>query len=656
MALVHAETSKPGIAPSNAFVLVEWSSLIVQEITGTAHWDVWGLNTIQKSAQVLEICLGQYSRPNIRHSALVVTRRGLRKAFSNNDTRQKTIEEIVNVLTSKATQPSAQNALLLGVVAGVCARKEEAKHILNLKKSEYFTFYTREIIGSKTHVPSHVANGLEDFFVAFTTKDDLARDVIPALEKALLRAPEIVLNDLVTPLFNALPSTIDLSQLLLGNLLKPLLANVKSSNAVIRQGAVSAFKAAIAKSSEVLTIAQIGDEIITPLKAGKLASPDQRAIHADMISILPVSNTIATKLSPALAAIAVKEQNEMALTSITMALIRLSIWSAYNEVELDKSVVEAFTKGISDKKVPAKRLWTTRLAELFWDVEDSSIWDSRLSSLAEAAIGPLISIWQETLINPITAAQTGIIGATYAFTALSNSRLPLSNSAKVSTALKKAQVTQQALIVEPKPSFLLNPRIYGKLTSDDEFKWFVRALSLLSGNISKLEPSSSVALAWSQAVIFTICSASISPETRNIAIQTLSKVYVAHPAQISRILVAGIWQWRNSMAVGEKDGAAAASKTNSQNLHLVVKAICLPPSDRLHNGAPVNQSIREEQLVELLILSRHELLPRVSWIDLCLRMDIDPGTLAKEHQQSLFHSIVQRTEFSENVRIGHEQG
>jgi len=195
---IQAETAKPGLSPANAFVLVEWCSIILQELAETDNWNKWGTLVVECNGWVLDKCLGEATRSNVKHSALVVTRRGLRKVFSKQVDQPKIINEVIQKLCGKGPQPSTKNAVMLGVVAGVCARKPEAKEILTSKKSEFYAYYLREIVGSRTTVPTHVSTALEDFFVAFTTKEDLEKDVIPALEKALLRAPEIILNDLLT--------------------------------------------------------------------------------------------------------------------------------------------------------------------------------------------------------------------------------------------------------------------------------------------------------------------------------------------------------------------------------------------------------------------------------------------------------------------------
>ncbi|TVY78122.1 eIF-2-alpha kinase activator GCN1 [Lachnellula suecica] len=646
---IHTETAKPGLAPSNAFVLVEWCSILLQEISGTSHWDRWGLDTVVSNAQVLELCLGESSRSNVKHSALVVTRRGLRKVFKK-DTRQKAIEDIVQRLTAKGSQSTARNAIMLGVVAGVCSRLPEPKEILLREKSEVYTFYNREIIGSRTVVPPHIAGGLGDFFEAFTTKEDVETQIIPSLEKALLRAPEIVLNDLIEPFFHALPDSIDLSTILQRNLLKPLLSNIKSTNASIRHGALSTFKAIVQKCHDSDAIAKIAEEITTPLKTGKLPSADQRASHAEMLTVLPVSDATVGSVTPAIATAAAKEANEVALSAETSTLLHYLRWGVSNGSEVPKPVIDIFVKGLSDKKVPVKKLWASRLGELFWDINDSDILESSFSALAAAVVPALVDIWQETTSNPIAAAQSGLVTAAYVLTAISSTLLATSES-KVASALKKAAIARQALTMDPKPSFMLNQRIYGKLASDDDYKWLIRALSSLSSDLSTTEPNSAIAAGWSQAVIFCVCSANINPDLRRHASQALAKLYVKDPSQTSRIIVAGLWRWQQAVESEDKDSAAAASKSESQNLHLVVKSICLPPLDIERLGGSVSESIRKEQMVSLLVISRPELLPRINWIDLCLRVEVDPGALAREFGDELIQQILDFTSFKETVCI-----
>ena len=644
---INTETKKPGIAASSAFVLVEYCSILLQEISGTSYWEIWGSEILMSNAQALELCLGESSRSNVKHTALVATRRGLRKAFSQ-DTSQDIIEEALQSLCTKGSQPSARNAVMLGVVAGVCARNPSLKVILEGKKAEIYAFYNREIIGSRATAPVHIACALGDFFADFTTKNDVEQEIVPPLEKALLRAPEIVLNDLVTPLFQSISDSIDLSNTLQTKLLKPLMSNIKSTNAAIRQGALSAFKAAVLKCHDAVVVAKIANEILVPLKSG---TAEQRANYAEMLAMLPLSKSNCASVANSIAAVASKEANEAALASETSAILYYLLHSIQTGTNVEKSVIDTFVKGISDKKITIKKLWTIRLGQLFWDVRDPEVMSSKLTSLSEATIAGLLVIWQEVTANPIPAAQSGLVTAAYVFLGISFSKLALTSSSNVETALKKAQIRSHSLAMEPKPSFLLNPRTYGKLSSHDDFVWFTRALFAFSQEIDSLEPESASAIAWSQAVMFCICSSNVEPAVRRQACQLLSSTYVRYPEKLAKIIIAGLWQWMQSIELGEKDSAAAAAKTENQNLHLVLRSICLTPAEIAQIGGQVPKAVIQDQMVSLLVLSRPELLPRINWIELCLRVEVDPGDLAKTLGDALIQQILDITDFSETVSI-----
>lgn len=633
--VLDAETKKGGLAPSNAFVLVEYCSAILQVTVSESRWKSWGLVIVVSNARALELCVTSKHKA----SAFKATWRGLRKAFQS-DIFEAAIGDSVQKLSTKEAQPSFKNAVMLGAISGVCARKPKAKLVLESKKSLIYSYYTREIIASRTPLAPHISNALKDFFVDFATQEDFEREVVPSLEKALLRAPEIVLNDLLTPLFQSLPNSIDLSNVLRIKLLKPILTNIKSTNPTIRRGALSAFRAVIPNCHDETSIAQVSDEILTPLKGGKISAADQRATHAEMLATLPVSKSNASA-AIGLAAIAGKEANEAALSAETFALLHYLRKRVQNEFALDKSIINAFSKGVSDKKVPVKKLWTIRLGELLWDTEESELSESK--QLVEETITGLIDIWQEVTANSIPAAQSGLVTAAYVLTAISQTKLEAISGAKIETALKKAQVSHQSLVMEPKPSFLLNPRIYSKLSTYDDFTWFVRALFAFPDQLASLDPTSLSAIGWSQAVIFSICSPNVHYDVRRHASHLLSQLYVRHPGNLSKIVASGLWRWLQSIELGEKDSAPISAKTENENLHLVLKAICLTPAEITRRGGVRDQAVVKGQMVSLLVICRPELLPRVSWIELCLKAEVDPGNLARERGDALLEQILDIT-------------
>ncbi|KAK6605177.1 translational activator gcn1 [Botrytis cinerea] len=599
---LDAETKKGGLAPSNAFVLVEYCSAILQVTTNEARWKSWGLVVVTSNARALELCITSKHRP----SALKTTWRGLRNVFQS-AVFETAIGDSVQKLSSKEAQPSPKNAVMLGAISGVCARKPQAKVVLESKKSLIYGYYTREIIASRTPLPSHIANALKDFFLDFTTQEDFEREIVPSLEKALLRAPEIVLNDLVTPLFQSLPISVDLSNVLQTKLLKPILSNIKSTNPTIRQGALSAFRAIVPKCHDETSIAQVSEEILTPLKGGQNASA-----------------------AIGLATIAGKEANEAALLAETSALLHYLKNRVQNESPLDKSIVTSFTKGISDKKVPVKKLWTIRLGELLWDTEESELSESK--ALAEEAITALVDIWQEVTANSIPAAQSGLVTAAYVLAAISQTKLGVISGPKIDAALKKAQVSHQSLLMEPKPSFLLNPRIYSKLSSFDDFMWFVRSLFAFPDQLASLDPASLSAI----EDMLLICFPSYT---------------FAFLAMYPKIITSGLWRWLQSIELGEKDSAPISAKTENENLHLVLKAICLTPAEIARRGGDVDRVVVKDQMISLLVICRPELLPRVSWIELCLKAEVDPGNLARESGDALLKQILDFTSIQDSAAV-----
>jgi hypothetical protein len=75
----------------------------------------------------------------------------------------------------------------------------------------------------------------------------------------------------------------------------------------------------------------------------------------------------------------------------------------------------------------------------------------------------------------------------------------------------------------------------------------------------------------------------------------------------------------------------------------------LPSTDVARLGFEVEESVKESQMVSLLVVARPQLLPGVNWIDLCLRIGIDPGKLARASEESLITQILDSTSFNETV-------
>ncbi|KAH7118939.1 translational activator [Dendryphion nanum] len=641
------ESAKTTISHTNAFTLVEWCSILLQQFAKVPQqWSKYGLDVALANAKLLETCMGiQGSRRagRLQETALMVTRRALRRIFKEESIREDALSKLVASLTAKASSPVAGNAVFLGVIAGVSSRLPAIKPLLEPHKKEYYAFYVREIIGSKTQLPNHLSNALHDFFDTFPTLEELQKEVIPPIEKALLRAPEIVLNDIVSPLILALPASFDLSGILFGNLLKPLLSNVKSTNPTIRAGVVRTFEALASRSQDDTLVGKVADEILNPLKQNKVTTADQKVIHAQMLGSLKNSVSLSQKIPAGLAPVALKEPNEPAVVAEVSSMNTHLTFGIANNVPLDKVVTDAFIKGLADKRVPVKKLWAVRAVSLWWDLAPEQLSQPDIQAFCQATLPKLVDIWQEVIANPIPASQSGLVTVGHYVTALLLSRIHNSSDTKLTTIYKKSDAVSQSLAVSPKPSFLLNPKVYSKLSATEDIEIALRALVSVAPWLTEDGTSDEARDAWSQAFIFFITASSIPSKAKTAARRSLTSTYVEFPTAVSKILVAGLWSWYKYIEQRDKDSAATAAKTGTSELSAVLNSFCLSPSVLKKQSSTVSKDVLKQQGIDILVIARPEIIPRTSWIDLCLRMELDPGDLVRDHLTECINLITQAT-------------
>jgi hypothetical protein len=650
------ECLKKGIAHVNAFVLVDWCSVLLLEFAKSPErWSKYGLEVVLAHARVLETCVGAGSTRRagrISDSALVSTRRALRAVLRSEATGQDALSKLITTLTAKGAASTAGNAVFLGVIAGVSSRLLAVRPEFEKHKPDYYAFYVREIIGSRSQLPDHISNALYDFFASFPTLEELRKEVIPPIEKALLRAPEVVLNDIVSPMIMALPGPMDLSEVLLGNMLKPLLSNIKSSNPTIRSGALRTFTALAVKSHAEETIAKVADEILNPLKQGKVSGADQKVLHAQMLSALTTpSASLSQKIPSNIAAVALKEPSELAVVAEVSTMTKHLAFGLTRGVALDKSITDAFIKGMADKRVPIRRLWAIRAADIWWNLSETQHAQPDILAFCQATLPKLVDMWQEVIANPIPATQNGLVTVGHYVAAILLDKARHMKDEKITAAYKKSDVLSHSLAVQPKPSFLLNPKVYSKLSTEDDVIIAVRALTAVAPFLVQETSSSEAQSSWAHAFIFLIVAQGISSKAKSAAKEALLQTYLrVSPADVSRIIVQGIWSWYRSSEQEDKDSAAVASKTGSSELSTVINCLCLPAG-----AMSVDQATLRAQALSLIVLARSEMIPRISWIELCLRMCVDPGELVKTSLKECLNTINEATEvrLSYLVRLPH---
>ncbi|KAL9082854.1 MAG: hypothetical protein Q9159_006144 [Coniocarpon cinnabarinum] len=630
-AFLRRESLKKNIAPASRYVLLEWCALSLKNTSSRPQeWRDYGKDLIKTLSECFEKYLACKPRENRVHAAFVTTRRAIRSLLKNSAVQASALKDTIDYLTAKTSSATAEQAPLLGVVCGVASRLSDVQQEVKTRVPDVHAFYVREILGSKIPLPVHIANGLHDFFINFEDQESFGQDIVPALEKSLLRSPEIVLNDLITPLTRSLPSGIDISKALEKNLLKPLISATKSTNVNVREGALSAYKAIVRRCRDDDANAAVADELLRNLKDAK--GTDQRIIIASLLaSSLPTSASV-PKVTLGLTPVVAKEGNEAALYEEAFALGRHVEEKLRKDEAVDATVIKAFTDGARHKKPSIRRIWALAAGEVLWELfnegQNAAIFDFA-SSVFEA----LLPSFEETLANPVPSALNGLAVVAYVTYCFALQQRLFTQTDKAVKALRKPEMLDQLQNADSKSSTILNPRVYSKLSTEVDVLWVMRALEISSQFLEGV--SEAARLAWAHAFTYLIVASSVPPTSRQQAYKSLSQCSAHRPSIVPAAIVNGLWRWIPQVYAGERDTAAVSAQSGTSQLWLLLRAIC---SARNFESA-VGPSKLSPQLVHLLVLCRRPLITRVQWIDLCLKAAVDPQTLVSENLKACIERI-----------------
>ena len=620
------EVAKPNLAPSSRYALLEWCAVALQHVSRhTDQYHHLGVELLLSLGRCFEKFLAGRPRENRAHSATVTTRRAIRSLFRSNLTRDEAVKDVVNALTSKGPSSKAEYAPLLGVVCGVAARLDAARAQVQRMVADIHAFYIRELLGSKVVLPRHISAGLHDFFSSFESSDAFQTEVIPALEKSMLRAPEVILNDLVTPLVQSLGSGTDWSEWIRTNLLKPLISNTKSTNAIIRDGAVNAYKIITRHSQKEEDLAAVSDELLKNLKDAK--GIDQRIALAAMLASTSPAIASSSRITSGLTPLLPKESNETALSEEVAALGRQVQLRLRSEEVIDTSILKLFADGLRNKKPSVRRIWALAVGASLWPLLSEGQSDT-VTTLASAIVHDLVASWEEALANPIPGAQSGLASASYVLFALALRGLHFKQSAKVSKALNKVNVVQQLQASEGKASLILNPRVYSKITHAEDLTWLLCILKESAGYLTHI--SHEARRAWSQALIYLLVASPVPAQCRQAAYQALANLQANLFHVVPATIIDGLWTWLKNVYSDERDTAAVSSQTGAASLWLVVRAICAHQQPIPSGDASVQQSYH---LIRLASLCGPPLIPRITWIDTCLKAGRDPQELVSSQKR-----------------------
>ena len=627
----EGETLKRSLAPSSAFVLVEWGTLFIRD--AAEQQDLWlrhGPSLVSSTARILEKCLASTDRAGLINGATAALTRTLRALVTNDERHQSFVEIVTATLTDKNQNLGFNAAVFLGILAATCEKYN--KPVLMIEKPCILNFYVKEIIGSRVVIPLHVLEAFKPFLTNYITPDDFQIHIVPSLEKGLLRAPEVVLDNLLPSLMEALSVQIDASKAMADHLLKPLLNSSKSQNQTIRREAISAASIIMEHCHDESLLSRIADELTNPLTSSKIPNADHRRAHAIMACSLPFIQVRSSVLCNSLTAVVNKESNENALDAEVSALVHQVVHLITKSNVIDPTllatVAKTFEKGLDEKRPGALKIWAIGFGTMLFQCKN-------LMANPEAAINAfwpcmmrLIDIFNASMNASVTALQSGSIVAGFVAIYAYNFFLEQSDDTNVKEKLGKATILERSLSSNLKTSFLLNYRLYTRLNDSKELIWFLRSLAVTSDGLADTETMSATNSMWCFAVFYCATASTIEPSIRKEALQVLKTAYELRPTLIGSAVIGSLWQWCCSVKRGEQDTAAAETGTGNRWLANIVRSIF--PSPALQSQGVMNGTggeILSGQLVKMLVLAQPGLIPKLGWIDLCLRVGKDPGEL-----------------------------
>ena len=627
--LLH-ESLKTVIAPGNAFVLLEWCCLAQQETRQNekALEQCFGKLCLA-AARLIDKCENENVRSGVQDSALTIARRGLRDVFKTTQGDKALRLALQDVVIS--SDANASHGPYVGIIAGVSTRIPERKDQLHGFKAPILDFYNKAIIGAKTAVPRHDTMGLKDFFFEFVSVQDVGEVMISAIEKAILRSPEAILQDTLEALSDCLPVALDISDFVGAKLVKPLLSAMNSTSPIIRDGAGKALSALVGRGGSPDAVQKIATELGSAMKASKAGSFDFRGLLSEALSRISPDSKISAIVAQSVVPAASKETNDGSLRKELAALaphLQLLITSS----ALDKSLSDSILKGSTEKKLPFRKLWVLFLATVLKSL--STVPTAGLSrDFVNSVLKVLKDAHDEVALNPLPATQSGYVAAGFGLLGLLDTQI-LKEGGFQSTFYE--ELRKQSLVVQPNLSFLLNAKVYSRLTSADDCHWALYALSNVAINLQ--DASEEARTAWARVILHLMLNPEVDSNVRKETGVALSHAYTEQPASVGESIVLGLWDVLRSRAL-ELSGEAEHS-LNDNRLLQAVKCISHPKEKLTSVPAETAIEILRKQATSLIVLLRHELIINADWISICLATGVDPGQLAEEAREPLFGMIL----------------
>ena len=359
---------------------------------------------------------------------------------------------------------------MIGILVDTDRKLNQGSQIDACKPS-IIQFFLENFLKCKVAPPIYVLESLNTFISNFITVDDIKVQILPVMEKSLIRQPDQALQ-VITAFFAA--TALDTSPFL-SKFMSTILTSARSSNSDIRLKVVAFFATLSGRASSDVN-ETIAMDLATPISTGRTASAEQRAVLFALLGSIPPSSNVSLSTAQLVLGQISKESNENVYTAMMgKAFVPHFSFCVANGLE-GSLELPALTKAMVDAKPILRRSIFEAVGNSIWAVASKVSQSAKLlvmelipgldSSLRTASSNPLEAFVAVALCHGPDADWAITLAGKY------------QNLVKDEILTKLLEESNTPLLATGvKPSFLLNEKVYRRLSNSDEERWLVRALS-----------------------------------------------------------------------------------------------------------------------------------------------------------------------------------
>ncbi|KAJ8518630.1 hypothetical protein ONZ45_g4322 [Pleurotus djamor] len=621
--------SKGSPASSNVFVLLSWSCGIYAvclkanpDFTRSQSWT----RLVTCMALLFDLLLDSgHAKHSLVHSAYVRVRRAIRNVSGQ-------LPDLLDSLISQS-KVSLRPIPLLCTALDVLVRLKNVKDLPHERlsperKIAILNVYASLVLLSKTAVPSHIVKSFRDFIEYFVNSDDLATTVIPTIEKALLRSPEISLS-IISSFFVAYAHPLTKDEL--RRVLVPTISASKSSNAVVRACSVDLFKALMKDSLEESCLELAAVDLLALPKSSKSAGPDHRVALYSMLSYVRPSLTASKSIIQDAVPLLAKETSDAAISALAVALPSHLAHLLSNNEAVPAQATALIVKEMNNTK-PVIRLAFCSLSG--GALLGSANFETEAGlTFAKALLPAFENILKTIANNPLNASPTE------GYIAVACLLGPIHACSQFTDSISKNATIQSLFSSSVKPSFLVWDKVYQKVSDPKDEHWLLKAVAVALPYFHKELNKSELFRTQLGLVFVHLAVQSTSYDLRNDVLITIASLSARFPKLTATIIRDALISFLSSGIPSIKSSSAETSDV-SWNKHGRLSSLILSSLSPSDKGSSEDA---EEALVQSLIIAHHELLcepSRQIWIELCQKAQVDPLNLVNKHSDTLLKHIL----------------